>query len=68
MNRGDAILGAEIDRIDPIIERYKQDVDRTLIQANLKLSVEERFENLMRLQEFALEMRRTMIRAQSQPK
>ena len=49
--------------VDPVIDAYKKDVDRTLIRANLKLSVEERFENLMRLQEFADEMRRAMIRA-----
>lgn len=43
---------------DPVIEAYKKDVDRTLIRENLKLSVEERFERLMRLQEFAEELRR----------
>jgi hypothetical protein len=43
---------------DPVIEFYKQGVDRTLIRANLRLTVEERFEQLMRLQEFAEELRR----------
>ena len=43
---------------DPVIEAYKKDVDRTLIRENLRLSVEERFEKLMRLQEFAEELRR----------
>ncbi|HYP26774.1 MAG TPA: hypothetical protein VE262_08655 [Blastocatellia bacterium] len=43
---------------DPVIEVYKRDVDRTLIRENLRLSVEQRFENLMRLQEFAEELRR----------
>lgn len=43
---------------DPLIEAYKRDVDRTLIRENLRLSVEERFEKLMRLQEFAQELRR----------
>ena len=43
---------------DPVIEAYKKDVDRTLIRENLKLTVEERFERLMRLQEFAAELRR----------
>jgi hypothetical protein len=38
---------------DPVIEVYKKDVDRTLLQENLKLTVEERFRNLMRLQRFA---------------
>jgi len=49
--------------LDPVTEAYKKDVDRTLIRHNLKLSVEERFENLMRLQEFAVEMRQAMLRA-----
>jgi hypothetical protein len=43
---------------DPVIEAYKRDVDRTLIRENLRLSVEERFEKLVRLQEFAEELRR----------
>ena len=49
--------------IDPVIEVYKRDVDRTLIRENLRLSVEERFEKLMRLQEFADELRRAGRRA-----
>ncbi len=43
---------------DPVIEAYKQHVDRTLIRENLKRSVEERFLNLMELQHFAEELRR----------
>jgi hypothetical protein len=43
---------------DPVIETYKRDVDRTLIRENLRLTVEERFDALMRLQEFAEELRR----------
>jgi len=42
---------------DPVIEAYKKDVDRTLIRENLKLTVEEWIERLMRLQEFAEELR-----------
>jgi len=42
---------------DPVIEAYKKDVDRTLIRENLRLTVEERFEKLMRLQQFAEELR-----------
>jgi hypothetical protein len=41
---------------DPVIEAYKKDVDRTLIRENLKLTPEERFFQLMRLQEFAEEL------------
>ena len=43
---------------DPVIEAYKKDVDRTLLRENLRRTVEERFENMMRLQEFAAELRR----------
>ncbi|MCS6804545.1 MAG: hypothetical protein RMM98_13865 [Acidobacteriota bacterium] len=43
---------------DPVIEAYKKDVDRTLIRENLKLSVQQRIENLMKLQEFVEELRR----------
>ena len=43
---------------DPVIEFYKKDIDRTLIRENLRLTVEQRFEQLMRLQRFAEDMRR----------
>jgi hypothetical protein len=45
---------------DPVIEVYKKDVDRALIRENLRLTVGQRFENLMRLQKFAEEMRRAV--------
>jgi hypothetical protein len=43
---------------DPVIEAYKRDIDRTLIRENLRLTVEERFDALMKLQQFAEELRR----------
>ncbi len=43
---------------DPVIEAYKKDVDRTLIRENLKLTVQERLDNLASLQRFAEELRR----------
>jgi hypothetical protein len=43
---------------DPVIEAYKKDVDRTLIRENLRLTVQERVEQLMRLQRFAEELQR----------
>jgi hypothetical protein len=46
---------AEVDRL---VEELKKDVDRTLIRENLKLTVEERLAQLIRLQEFAEELRR----------
>ncbi len=39
---------------DPVIEAYKKDIDRTLLEANLQLSTEERstqFEAFMRFVE-----------------
>ncbi|MGB7413940.1 MAG: hypothetical protein WA902_07005 [Thermosynechococcaceae cyanobacterium] len=50
---------------DPVINAYKQDVDRTLIQANLKLSHQERIENLMKLQQFASELKKAGKRAKA---
>lgn len=42
---------------DPVIDAFKKDVDRTLIRENLKLSVDDRFRQLMKLQEFAEALR-----------
>jgi len=52
---------------DPVIEVYKQDIDRTLLRQNLKLSVEERLRQLMELQKFAEELRKARERLRSQP-
>ena len=43
---------------DPVIEAYKKDVDRTLLRENLRLTPDERLRNLMKLQQFAEELRR----------
>ena len=43
--------------IDRVIEAYKQDVDRGLIRANLRLTVNQRFQQLMKLQRFAEELK-----------
>jgi len=42
----------------PVIERYKRDVDLTLIRENLRRSPEERLKALQALQSFAAELRR----------
>ncbi len=44
-------------RPDPVIEAYKEHVDRTLLRENLKLSVEQRFEKHMQFGRFAEELR-----------
>lgn len=42
---------------DPVIEAYKKDVDQTLLEENLRLTVEERLRKLMVMQKFAEELR-----------
>ncbi|HEY8132821.1 MAG TPA: hypothetical protein VII12_13135 [Thermoanaerobaculia bacterium] len=41
-----------------VIERYKRDVDRTLIRENLRRTPEERLSALQEMQRFAAEVRR----------
>jgi hypothetical protein len=53
---------APADYVDPVIEVYKKDVDRTLLRENLKLTVQERFEKFMRFVEFADELRGAALR------
>lgn len=43
---------------DPVVEAYKKDIDVTLIRENLRLTVDQRFQQLMKLQEFAEDLRR----------
>lgn len=42
---------------DPVIDAFKRDIDRTLCERNLTLSVEQRFRQLMELQRFASKLR-----------
>jgi hypothetical protein len=49
---------------DPVVDAYKKSLDRTLLRANLKLSVEERFLRLIELQRFAEELRKAGKKAQ----
>ena len=51
---------------DPLIEAFKKDVDITLIRENLRLTVDERFQQLMKLQEVWEELRRAGRKARSQ--
>ncbi len=53
--------------LDPVIEVYKKDVDRTLIRENLKLSIEERFKRLEAHQSFAEELREAGRQARKRP-
>ena len=47
---------------DPVIETCKRDVDRTLLRENLRRSIEERIEALMRVQHLAEEFPRAGLR------
>jgi len=51
---------------DPVVELYKQGVDRTLLRQNLRRSVDERILNLMDLQRLAEELRRAGQRSREQ--
>lgn len=48
---------APADYVDPVIEAYKKDVDRTLLIENLKLTPQERSEKFADFMELAYEMR-----------
>jgi len=48
---------------DPVVDAYKKDVDRTLIRAKLRLTVDERFQQLIKLQQFAEELQRAVKEA-----
>ena len=43
---------------DPVVEAYKKHIDRTLIRENLRLTVDQRFQQLMKLQRFAEELQK----------
>ena len=51
--------------VDPVIAAYKKDVDRTLIRENLKLTVDQRLQNLEALLRDVEEMRRAMAAARA---
>jgi hypothetical protein len=46
---------------DPVIEFYKKAVDRAAIRENLQLTVEQRFDKLMRLNKIA-EARKSAVK------
>ena len=52
--------------LDAVIAAYKEDVDVTLIRQNLRLTVDQRFQQLMKLQQFAEELQRAGRKARSQ--
>ncbi len=51
-------MGKIKSRPDPVIEAYKRHVDLSLIRRNLRLSVQERIDNLAGLQKLAADVRK----------
>ncbi len=58
---------AEAAELDPVIEAYKQDIDRTLLRESLRRSVNERLRKLVALQAFAQALREAGPRAERRP-
>ena len=52
--------------LDRVIEAYKKDIDVTLIRENLRLTVDQRFQQLMKLQSFAEELQQAGQKARQQ--
>ena len=52
--------------VDPVIEAYKKDVDRTLLRENLKLTVEQRIQKLESMMRFVEEAQRAIKIAKAQ--
>jgi hypothetical protein len=50
---------------DPVIDAYKQGIDRTLLRENLRLTVEERFWKFEKFMEYVTELRRAGQRPRS---
>lgn len=50
---------------DPVVERYKHDVDRTLLRENLKRTVDERIRTLGEWQEATAALREATRRAKA---
>jgi hypothetical protein len=51
--------------LDPVIEAYKKDIDLTLIRHNPRLTVDQRFQQLMEMQRFAEELQNAKRKARS---
>jgi hypothetical protein len=63
--------GAPFIHVDPVVESYKKDVDRTLLRENLKLTSEDRSRKFERNMKMIYELRRAgrerRIRSQAEP-
>jgi len=59
----DAHAGPAERYVDPVIEAYKKDIDRSLIRYTLKLTPEQRLLNLQACLEDVVDMREAMKKA-----
>ena len=53
--------------VDPVIEAFKKDVDRTLIREALKMTPEERLTAMVQMMELVEEGRRGLEKARKKP-
>jgi hypothetical protein len=60
MERTDPFYLTPPDFVDPVIEVYKKDVDRTLLRENLKLTTEERSRRFEAFMASVYELRRAV--------
>ena len=54
----DPVTTKSANSLDAVIDRYKDGIDTTLIDANLRLTIDQRLAELQRLLEFAEALRR----------
>ena len=52
--------------LDPVIEAYKADVDRTLLRENLKLTPQQRFDKFSGVMRNLMSLREAGLRARQQ--
>ncbi len=56
------------DFLDRVIEAYKQEIDFTLVERNLKMTTDQRAQQLMNAVEFIRKFRPLAAASQNQPK
>ncbi len=59
--------GDHVNSMDAVIDEYKRHIDATLLDANLRMTIDDRLNQLQRLLEFAEELRRAPRRPATPP-
>ena len=65
MNPDDPFYQTPANFVDPVIEAYKQDVDRTMLIENLKLTTQQRSERFIGGMKLVFELRRHAAKKRS---